>query len=577
MTKKNAILVLIAVIFIVFSIIVCFIFFSEHSSREVYKSEVEKKLYYACATYANDFNATLKQMSSVADAVAVQIGGTFSYNEIGECEKNEISRTLKKILGQEPELSAIYVTFDPEKFPGRQEIWYIKRDSKIEKVDSAALAETWLLKSNPNTDYFYDAMENGSFWGGPSWETILQRYNITYTRCITDPDGVKLGIAGTDIVSDDVTDTVSNIKVYGDSRAYLFNDEFEYIAKGEKKELEEGLYDFLKTRMDNFRETPSIYNYDSEENGSSAVSCSRLDNGWYFVIVQPMKTAMQPMTNVVTVTWLLMGLVLALLIILSVLLFKKAFAPAINRLQEQELFIINQSRQAKIGEMVAGITHQLKQPVNNANIVIMNMREDLESGSIDNEQLKEHIDLLAQSVNTMVPIIDDFAGFLKPDREKVSIDVREEIDNCLRLMQMRIQMTDVKAEIRAEDIRIKGYRNEFVQCLLNVLGNAVDALNDHNVEPRLIRVDADSRNGHAEIRVFNNGESIPDALKNSIFEPYTTSKAESGGTGIGLYITRQILREHFAGDIEFRNREDGVEFIIRVPIEGEQQCLNWKC
>ena len=99
-----------------------------------------------------------------------------------------------------------------------------------------------------------------------------------------------------DIVSDDVTDTVSNIKVYKDSRAYLFNDEFEYIAKGEKKDLEEGMYDFLKARADDFRETPDIYNYTSEENGSSAVSCSRLDNGWYFVIVQPMKTAMQPMT-----------------------------------------------------------------------------------------------------------------------------------------------------------------------------------------------------------------------------------------------------------------------------------------
>ncbi len=570
MTKKNAILVLIVVIFIVFSIIVCFIFFSEHSSREVYKSEVEKKLYYACATYANNFNATLKQMSSVADVVAVQIGETFSYDEIGEREKNEISRALKKILGQEPELSAIYVTFDPEKFPGRQEIWYIKRGSEIEKVDSAALAETWLLKSNPNTDYFYDAMENGSFWGGPSWETILQRYNITYTRCITDPDGVKLGIAGTDIVSDDVTDTVSNIKVYKDSRAYLFNDEFEYIAKGEKKDLEEGMYDFLKARADDFRETPDIYNYTSEENGSSAVSCSRLDNGWYFVIVQPMKTAMQPMTNVVTVTWLLMVLVLALLIILSILLFKKAFAPVINRFQEQELFIINQSRQAKIGEMVAGITHQLKQPINNANIVIMNMREDLESGEDDNEQLKGHIDLLVQSVNTMIPIIDDFAGFLKPDRQKVKINVCEEIDNCLRLMQMKLQMAYVKTEVKAENIIIIGYRNELVQCLLNILGNAVDELNDCKIEPKLIRIRANKKNDHAEIRIFNSGRGITEDLRDFIFDPYTTTKAESGGTGIGLYITRQILREHFEGDVEFKNYENGVEFIIKIPIKGEE-------
>ena len=116
-----------------------------------------------------------------------------------------------------------------------------------------------------------------------------------------------------------------------------------------------------------------------------------------------------------------MGVTLFLLILTSCFLFKKTFFPAINKIEEQALFIIHQSRQAKLGEMIAGITHQLKQPVNNANIVLMNMQEDVEEGNVTDDVMQEHIKALAESINTMLPIINDFAGFLKPDREKTLI------------------------------------------------------------------------------------------------------------------------------------------------------------
>ena len=164
---------------------------------------MEEKLYYANASYTNSFNQMLEQMSTIADTVATQTGAISKYSDYADNpqqyqrDKDKLDQAVRKILKQEKNISSLYITFDPKKFPNRQEIWYIRtNDNEIEYVDSAKRAKTWLLKSNPNTKYFYEAMEKGSYWGGLDWETILNRYNITYTRSIRDEEGSLMGIAG---------------------------------------------------------------------------------------------------------------------------------------------------------------------------------------------------------------------------------------------------------------------------------------------------------------------------------------------------------------------------------------------
>lgn len=576
MTRKKAVAVVVFIISVIFCIIVFLIVFTENANKNVYKSELEEKLYYANASYTNSFNGTLNQMMSVADTVAIQVGSVFKYSDYNREgrfieDKEKMIKAVRNILRNEKTLSAVYITFNPELFPDRQEIWFIRKGDKIIQVDSASLAKTWLLKTNPNTKYFYDAMENGSFWGGPDWETILNHYNITYTRRIIDKEGVKLGIVGTDIISSQVTDTVSKIKVYRDSKAYLFNENLEYIAKGDNDTLTEEVYNFIKTKKKQFSETPGIYYFNSD-NGRYVFSGSRLNNGWFLIIMQPEKTVLEPITRVIFFTWFLVGVTLFLLILTSCFLFKKTFFPAINKIEEQALFIIHQSRQAKLGEMIAGITHQLKQPVNNANIVLMNMQEDVEEGNVTDDVMQEHIKALAESINTMLPIINDFAGFLKPDREKTLINVKDEINSCLRLMRMKLSFAGVRVELQAEkEIELYGYKNEFVQCMLNVMGNALEALERIEDKRRIIRIKTKECGDMLVISIYNNGREIPAELQDRVFEPYVTTKTKDGGTGIGLYLTKEIIEEHFAGRIYYKNLDEGVVFIFEIPVKKEKE------
>jgi signal transduction histidine kinase len=108
-----------------------------------------------------------------------------------------------------------------------------------------------------------------------------------------------------------------------------------------------------------------------------------------------------------------------------------------------------------------------------------------------------------------------------------------------------------------------GYPNEFSQVLLNVLGNARDAILERHVQPGLIRVVLGHDDRNAWISVRDNGGGIPADALPRVFEPYFSTKEK--GTGIGLYMSKTIIEEHMGGTIEAANAEDGAVFTLRCP------------
>lgn len=111
---------------------------------------------------------------------------------------------------------------------------------------------------------------------------------------------------------------------------------------------------------------------------------------------------------------------------------------------------------------------------------------------------------------------------------------------------------------------LKGLPNEFSQVILNLLSNARDVFMEKSTASPEVFIESRVEGSDAVIRVSDNAGGIPDATMKKLFTPYFTTKP--GGTGIDLSMSRQILRSHFAGDIECRNTTTGAEFSVRVPI-----------
>ena len=112
---------------------------------------------------------------------------------------------------------------------------------------------------------------------------------------------------------------------------------------------------------------------------------------------------------------------------------------------------------------------------------------------------------------------------------------------------------------------ISGIPNELSQVILNIINNSKDAfITNKTASPNIsIHVEYDSPD--AVIRILDNAGGIAPEIAGRVFEPYFTTKKSEMGTGIGLYMSKMIIMDHFKGSINFHNAGEGVEFVIRIP------------
>jgi PAS domain S-box-containing protein len=234
---------------------------------------------------------------------------------------------------------------------------------------------------------------------------------------------------------------------------------------------------------------------------------------------------------------------------------------------EQERILTHQARLAAMGEMIGNIAHQWRQPLNTLGLVVQNIAEDYRDGLLDQATLDEYRDTAINTVRKMSCTIDDFRNFFQPNRKKEHFNLQNPIHEAYKLIEASLKNNNIAVTIDCpDDLTAWGFPNEFAQVMLNLLGNAKDALVEHNTtSARKIDISARAEGNHALVCVRDNGGGIPPAIMDRIFDPYFTSK--KNGTGIGLYMTRVILEQHMHGKIFCRNTGEGGEFTLTFPLQ----------
>jgi len=135
------------------------------------------------------------------------------------------------------------------------------------------------------------------------------------------------------------------------------------------------------------------------------------------------------------------------------------------------------------------------------------------------------------------------------------------ISQALELMEGRIKQNRVEVflDVKNEKI-INGYKSEFSQVVLNIINNAIDVLKERDVKDKKIWIRIDG----GVIEIEDNGGGVDESIKHKIFEPYFTTKFQSQGTGIGLYMSKIIITQRFNGELLVRNSKNGAVFIIKL-------------
>jgi PAS domain S-box-containing protein len=219
-----------------------------------------------------------------------------------------------------------------------------------------------------------------------------------------------------------------------------------------------------------------------------------------------------------------------------------------------------QSKLAVMGEMMGAIAHQWRQPLNALSINIQELQDDFEEDLISEEFIEDFINKNQNIILFMSRTVEDFRNFFKVDKKRILFSVREAIENTIDIQIAQLRSHNIGIEIKGDDFMVNGYRSEFQQVILNLIGNSKDAIFEQGKNDGKIEVILSERT----IIFRDNGGGIPKDVLQRIFEPYFTTKSEGQGTGIGLYMSKMIIEDNMEGFIKAQNTDIGAEFIIKI-------------
>jgi len=233
----------------------------------------------------------------------------------------------------------------------------------------------------------------------------------------------------------------------------------------------------------------------------------------------------------------------------------------IAKTKEKEQLLMHQSKLAALGEMLGNIAHQWRHPLTRLSLLIQNIDMSYKKGKLDENRWEKFKENALSQINYMSQTIDDFTNFFKKDTKKELFEPGDIIKQALELMDGRIKQNKLSVNIEVKNtVKIEGYKSEFSQVVLNILNNAIDVLKERNVPNKKIWIRIDGR----KIEIEDNAGGISEEIKEKIFEPYFTTKFQSQGTGIGLYMSRVIITQHFNGELYTYNSKNGAVFVIKI-------------
>jgi len=239
----------------------------------------------------------------------------------------------------------------------------------------------------------------------------------------------------------------------------------------------------------------------------------------------------------------------------------------IKEQQHQEKLMIHQSRQAAMGEMLESIAHQWRQPLNIIGLATVNLTMQHELKIDDDKEFEEKMEIISDNINFMSDTIDDFRDFLNPQRTMSDFSVNIALQDVLKILKAQLTNNNIACETQTiQEINFYGVSNEFKQVLLVLINNAKDAIKtkfkDKNIKNGKLIFKIFEKNNKKYFEVCDNGGGIPTDIIDKIFEPYFTTKFQSQGTGIGLYMAKNIIQTRMKGSLSVKNSENGSCFRI---------------
>jgi PAS domain S-box-containing protein len=243
---------------------------------------------------------------------------------------------------------------------------------------------------------------------------------------------------------------------------------------------------------------------------------------------------------------------------------EKRVEEEIAKNEKKQRVMFWQSRHASLGQMLANIAHQWRQPLTELSLVIFSIKKAAENKN-SNDLIKFY-DESKNIIKNMSNTIDDFSNFFTPQKEKHYFNVSDSIKESIGLLNKIIDDEMISVKTNFIDIEVLGVKNELTQVIINLINNSKDAFTNNAILIKEINISIKKESGFVVIELQDNAGGISKVNLEKIFEPYFTTKHKSRGTGLGLFMSKMICEQSLNGTIDVKSKKNTTTFSIKIPI-----------
>ncbi|MEA2098953.1 MAG: FIST N-terminal domain-containing protein, partial [Campylobacterota bacterium] len=222
--------------------------------------------------------------------------------------------------------------------------------------------------------------------------------------------------------------------------------------------------------------------------------------------------------------------------------------------EEQERQSFQKNKLAQMGEMISMIAHQWRQPLNAISATGINLSLLSSMEMLEDSKVQESSEFIQDQCQKMSATIDTFMNFVKPAKESKPFRLSHTLDSIMQIMGTQLINHNIKVTVETvnEKISIVGYEDLLEQVIINILSNSRDAFDELEKADKFIEIKIYQNDNIPVISIEDNAGGIPTSIADKIFNPYFTTKEQGKGTGIGLYMSLDIMRKSFDGDLQYK-------------------------
>lgn len=245
----------------------------------------------------------------------------------------------------------------------------------------------------------------------------------------------------------------------------------------------------------------------------------------------------------------------------------------VDELDHTENQLIQSEKMASLGQLSAGVIHEIGNPLNYSNQALFLLRKRLKRQKADG-QMMEAVDDIQDSIDRMKDIVSELREFSHKSGEvQIEFNVQEPVDVALRMLGAEIAESSTKVKVMMEDdLKVEGVKNQITQVCINLIHNSVQAMEKAALERQNeIEIRGFVDEGQVILIVRDNGPGISEKIRKVIFDPFFTTKEAGEGTGLGLSICFRILEAHRGTLAVHSDIGEFTEFIISLPLTSHSK------